>query len=59
MPDELHARWPDDRREIKVKLPESYLVRLHSIKILTGKQMGEAVTEALEAYFSADRAPGV
>lgn len=54
-PDKLAARWPNDRREIKVMLPQAYLIRLHSLKVLTGKQMGEAVTEALVAYFEADR----
>ena len=51
MTSDTSTRWPNSRREIKVKLPGKYLVRLHSMKVLTGKQLGEAVTEALEAYF--------
>ena len=47
-----HAK-PDPTRakEVKVKIPVSYHVRLHSMKVLTGKPISDAVTEALEAYF--------
>ena len=38
-------------KEVKVKIPMSYHVRLHSMKVLTGKPISDAVTEALEAYF--------
>lgn len=38
-------------REMKVKLPVSFHVRLHSMKILTGKPISDVVTEALDAYF--------
>ncbi len=34
-----------------MKIPVSYHVRLHSMKILTGKPISEVVTEALDAYF--------
>lgn len=40
-------------KEVKVKIPVSYHVRLHSMKVLTGKPISDAVTEALEAYFLA------
>ena len=39
-------------KEVKVKIPMSYHVRLHSMKVLTGKPISDAVTEALEAYFA-------
>ena len=38
-------------KEVKVKIPMSFHVRLHSMKVLTGKPISDAVTEALEAYF--------
>lgn len=44
---------PDREKEVKVKIPVSYHVRLHSMKVLTGKPISDAVTEALEAYFAA------
>ena len=42
---------PNQDKEVKVKIPMSYHVRLHSMKVLTGKPISDAVTEALEAYF--------
>ena len=44
---------PTRAKEVKVKIPVSYHVRLHSMKVLTGKPISDAVTEALEAYFLA------
>ncbi len=41
-------------KEVKVKIPVNYHIKLHSMKVLTGKPISDAVTEALEAYF-ADR----
>ncbi len=38
-------------KEVKVKLPIRYHVRLHSIKVLSGKQISATVAEALEDYF--------
>lgn len=42
-------------KELKVKLPLRFHVKLHSMKLLSGKTMASAVAEALEAYFT--RAP--
>jgi len=42
----------DRVKEVKVKIPVHYHVRLHSMKVLTGKQISDAVTEALDAYFA-------
>lgn len=42
---------PSRDKEVKVKIPMSYHVRLHSMKVLTGKPISDTVTEALEAYF--------
>jgi len=43
----------DRAKEVKVKIPVSYHVRLHSMKVLTGKPISDTVTEALQEYFSA------
>lgn len=42
---------PNRQKEVKVKIPVSFHVKLHSMKVLTGKQISDAVTEALEVYF--------
>lgn len=39
-------------REMKVRIPSDYYMKLHSLKLLTGKQISDAVTEALEMYFT-------
>ena len=41
----------DQVKELKVKLPLRFHVKLHSLKLLRGKTMSGAVAEALEAYF--------
>lgn len=38
-------------KEVKVKIPVSYHIKLHSMKVLTGKQISDAITEALQVYF--------
>lgn len=40
------------RKEVKIRIPAYIHVRLHSVKILTGREMGDVVTEALERYFA-------
>lgn len=46
------------RKEVKVKIPLGFHLKLHSLKVITGKHISDAVTEALEAYFTEDgRAP--
>lgn len=45
----------DRVKEVKVKIPVTYHVKLHSMKVLTGKQISDAVTEALEFYFQHKR----
>jgi hypothetical protein len=46
---------PSRAKEVKVKIPVGFHVKLHSMKVLTGKAISDAVTEALEAYFAAHR----
>lgn len=42
----------DDRvKEVKVRIPLHFHIKLHSMKVLTGKPISDAVTEALDAYF--------
>lgn len=48
----------DRVKEVKVKIPISMHIKLHSIKVLTGKQISDAVTEALEVYFGQARPDG-
>lgn len=38
-------------KEVKVKIPIGMHIKLHSMKVLTGKQISDAVTEALTHYF--------
>lgn len=44
-----------DIREMKVRIPSDYYMKLHSLKLLTGTQISEAVTEALQLYFLRER----
>ena len=39
-------------KDVRVRIPVNYHLRLHEIKILEGKGMGEALAEALDLYFS-------
>ena len=50
----IHEPKPDTSRakEVKVKIPVSHHIKLHSMKVLTGKQISDAITEALDAYFA-------
>ncbi|HLE97929.1 MAG TPA: hypothetical protein VI997_11205 [Candidatus Thermoplasmatota archaeon] len=38
-------------KEIKVRIPVSFHVRLHSMKVLMGTPISAAITEALVRYF--------
>lgn len=52
---QIEERKPslDSVKEVRVKIPQAFRVRLHTMKALTGKQISDAVTEALEHYFEA------
>lgn len=39
-------------RQLKVTVPPETMIRLHSIKVLTGKNLTEQVREALQEYFA-------
>lgn len=48
----INERKTIDRvKEVKVKIPINYHIKLHSMKVLTGKAISDTVTEALQAYF--------
>ncbi len=49
MINERHARA--DVKELRVQLPVEYLIRLHSLKILKGREIRESVEAALDMYF--------
>ena len=40
-------------KEVKIMIPVNQHIRLHSVKVLTGKPISDTVTEALEQYFAA------
>ena len=42
-------------REMKVRIPSDFYMKLHSLKLLTGTQISEAVTEALDLYFQQEK----
>lgn len=48
---EAHDDKLDEDRQLKVTVPTEVLIQLHSVKILTGKNMSEQVREALGDYF--------
>ena len=43
-------------KELKVRIPVEQHLQLHGLKVMTGKQISDAVTEALESYFQVLRA---
>ena len=49
----------DPTRDLKVKIPLNYYVQLHTLKIMRGKNMADALCEALDAYFANPDAPSV
>lgn len=44
-------------KEIKVRIPVSYLVNLHYLKLTRSRQISDIVTEALNGYFEAQAFP--
>lgn len=43
-------------KEIKVRIPVSYHLKLHAFKVLKGKPISDTIVEALDAYFRAAEA---
>ena len=46
------ASLAEPMRDLKVKIPLHYYVQLHTLKILKGKNMADALCEALDVYFA-------
>jgi hypothetical protein len=43
-------------KEIKVRIPVSFHLKLHAFKVLKGKPISDTIVEALDAYFKAAEA---
>lgn len=41
----------DDMKEVKVKLPVQHLLKLHYMKLTSGKTFSHVITHALQEYF--------
>ncbi len=41
-----------EEKEIKVRIPLDYHIRLHTVKVVKGQNISETVKEALENYFA-------
>ena len=44
-------------KDLKVRIPVKYHMQLHTLKILRGKSLSDAVTEALDEYFAKNPSP--
>jgi len=40
-------------KEIKVRIPVAFHLKLHAFKVLKGKPISDTIVEALDAYFKA------
>lgn len=41
-----------DDKEIKVRIPLDYHIKLHTVKVVSGTAISETVKAALESYFA-------
>lgn len=41
-----------ETKEVKMRIPIAHLIRLHGLKLLSGQNISETVTKALEVYFA-------
>jgi hypothetical protein len=46
-----NARELKETKEVKMRIPIAHLIRLHGLKLLSGQNISETVTKALEYYF--------
>ncbi|HET6405501.1 MAG TPA: hypothetical protein VFH78_12715 [Candidatus Thermoplasmatota archaeon] len=49
----------DSGKEIKVKIPVGYHIKLHTLKVLKGQSISDTVEIALEKYFQTHPFPDV
>jgi FKBP-type peptidyl-prolyl cis-trans isomerase (trigger factor) len=63
MIDEYHERQKGEAlgedKEIKVKIPLDYHIKLHTVKVVKGQNISDTVKIALERYFEGLRAEQV
>ena len=56
MIDEYNTRrkqeMTSEEREIKVKIPLDYHIKLHTVKVVRGQNISDTVKLALEGYFN-------
>lgn len=45
----------DEDKEIKVKIPLNYHIKLHTVKVVKGQNISDTVKQALEHYFTSLR----
>lgn len=48
-----------DGKEIKVKIPVNYHIKLHTLKVLKGQSISDTVEIALQKYFAQNPFPEV
>jgi hypothetical protein len=54
---EADTRRAEAGKEIKVKIPVGYHIKLHTLKVLKGQSISDTVEIALERYFQQNRFP--
>jgi hypothetical protein len=56
---EVGSERNDAGKEIKVKIPVGYHIKLHTLKVLKGQSISDTVEIALEKYFATHPFPDV
>lgn len=56
---EVNAQARVDGKEIKVKIPVGYHIKLHTLKVLKGQSISDTVELALQKYFSTHPFPEI
>jgi hypothetical protein len=56
LPDGTVAEDALSLKEIKVRIPVSFHLKLHAFKVLKGKPISDTIVEALDQYFKAAEA---
>jgi len=53
----VNVERAENGKEIKVKIPVGYHIKLHTLKVLKGQSISDTVEIALEKYFAANPHP--
>jgi hypothetical protein len=56
---EVNVQARLDGKEIKVKIPVGYHIKLHTLKVLKGQSISDTVEIALQKYFSTHPFPEI